>query len=49
MFTTILQHFHKKDKLLWVVIIGGQKNNFNDRFILESITTYHTCFVMKIL
>ena len=43
------QQFYKKDKLLWVVIIDGQKNNFNDRFILELITTYYTCFVMKIL
>ena len=46
-FTTLSQQkIH--GRLLWVVI-RGQKNNFNDRFKLEPITTYHLKFVVKTL
>ena len=33
----------------WYVIIGGQKNNFNDLFKLELIITYHLKFVVDVL
>ena len=45
---TILSQQNIRGRLLWVVI-GGQKNNFNDRFKLEPITTYHLKFVVKTL
>ena len=46
-FTTLSQQ-NIHGRLLWVVI-GEQKNNFNDRFKLEPIKTYHLKFVVKTL
>ena len=31
------------------VITGKQKNNFNDKFKLEPVKTYHVGFVVKVL
>ena len=35
------------NKLLLTIIVG-QKNNFNDGFKLESMTTLHLRFIVKI-
>ena len=36
--------------MLWLLfVISKQKSNFNVRFKLESVTTYHLKFVVKIL
>ena len=32
-----------------MTIIDGQKSNFNDKFKLEPIITYHLRFIMKML
>ena len=44
MSTTFSQQNHKVQ-----VVIGGQKSNFSRRFKLETITTNHLWFVVKIL
>ena len=46
-FTIFSQQFQRGKLLL--SIISGPKNNFNDGFKLESVTTYHLGFVIKIL
>ena len=45
---TILSQQNIRGRLLWVVI-GGKKNNFNNRFKSKPITTYHLEFVVKTL
>ena len=32
-----------------MLLLVGKNNNFNDRFKLEQITTYHFLFVVKML
>ena len=33
---------------MWQVVIGGQKNYVSIKYKLESITTYHIRFVVKL-
>ena len=42
-----LQYFHNNPKQQ--VIIGKQKNNYNGKFKIEPVKTYHLSFVVKML
>ena len=42
-----LQYFHNNPKQQ--VVTGKQKNNFNGKFKIEPVKTYHLGFIVKML